>query len=326
MIREFIPMVRHTNLGIILAALIIGSYAVSLVKEFSYQEEYPDYYANILPMKLKCDYEINTRGFLKYWSNCFSYQFIGNDKVIPIISSIACVYLVYALANAITRDRLIGLIAMGVMTYNPLLIRFDSSATYDQLWAALFLFSVLLFYKKPVMGIMTFPISIAAKILAVCFAPGMIANIILDKRIKNKKIPLAVCGIGIILGGSVILMFGVGSELGIYPERLLDGLLSIFENIWPVFPLLIGGIVIDRFFTPKTTDPSKRIIVVWMGIILLSTPLLYLFTEEQLQFGYRFVPFGAFLSIYIGVITIQFGNFIVESRLKKQSLKTISSP
>ena len=304
--------------------MILAAYSVSLVQEINDTEPYPDYYANIIGMKLKCDYDIDTRGFLKYWSNCFSYQYIGHDRIIPIISSVIIVYLTYVLANSITGNRIIGLISMAAISQNPLLTRFDSSPTYDQLWCALFLLSIVLLYKKPVIGMMVYPISIMSKILAAAYIPAIISNIILDRTIPNRKLAIISVSILAAVGISMVFYLGIGNTIGFYPERIIDGFLSIFENIWPIFPLVMGAIVIDRFFMPKSTIPSKKIILVWMAWILITTPLIYMFTESQYQFGYRFVPFAVFFSIYLGIVGVQMGNFIVERKLNKQSLKSIS--
>ena len=304
--------------------MILAAYSINLVQEINDIEPYPDYYANIIQMKIQCDYDIDTRGFLKYWANCFSYQYVGHDRIIPIISSVVVVYLTYVLANLITGNRIIGLISMGAMSLNPLLTKFDSSPTYDQLWAALFLLSIVLLYRKPVIGILAYPISIMAKILAVGYLPAVILTIITDKKIIQKKLLLvgfwAVISVGIV---SVIFL-GVGNTIGFYPERILDGLLSIFENIWVIFPAIIGAIVIDRFFISQNRPEGKKTVLIWLACILLTTPILYIFTESQYQFGYRFVPFAAFFSVYLGIVCVQLGNFIVETRLRKQSLKSIS--
>lgn len=302
--------------------MILAAYSVNLVQEINDVEPYPDYYANIIGMKMYCDYDIDTRGFLKYWANCFSYQYIGHDRIIPIMASISIVYLVYVLANTITNNRIIGLISMAVMTQNQLLTKFDSSPTYDQVWVVFLLLSIILLYKKPILGLFTFPISIASKILAVGYLPAMFANVIMDKR-TNRKVNLIWLSAVSIIGIATISFLSVGSYIGFYPERLLDGFLRIFESVWPIFPVIIGTIVIDRFFMPKEKIDGKKIVLVWIAWILLTTPLIYLFTEGQLQFGYRFVPFAAFFSIYFGMTCIQLGNFITEVKLRKQSLKRV---
>ena len=324
MIRNTIGLIRYNKTYCtLIATMILASYSVTIVQEINDTEPYPDYYENIIPMKMDCSYEMESRGFLKYWMNCFSYEYVGHDRIIPIIASISIVYFTYVLANTITNNRIIGLISMGAVSVNPLLTMFDSSPTYDQVWAALFLFSVFLLYKKPVIGIVSFPLSIISKVLAVAYLPGMILNILIDNRIKHRKkillstIPIAITSV------FVLFYFGVGNTIGLYPERLLDGFLRIFESIWTIFPVVIGAIVVDRFFMSKEKPQGKKVVLVWIACILLTTPMIYLFTESQYQFGYRFVPFAVFFSIYLGMVCVQLGNFITETRLRKQSLKSI---
>lgn len=324
MIRSTLSIIRYNKTYCtLIATIILAAYAVNLVPEMDKQDQYPDYFRNILPLKMQCDYEFDTRGFLKYWANCFSYQYIGHDKIIPIISSVAVVYLTYVLANTITNNRMIGLIAMGAMTVNPLLTKFDSSPTYDQLWVAFFLLSIFLLYKKPVIGFLSYPLSIISKILSAAYLPGIILTIFVDKRLQNKKVIVGICTMSAV-GIAAVIYQGTGSVIGIYPDRLLDGFLRIFESIWAIFPFVIGMIVIDRFFMPKEKPDGKMTVIVWMVWILLTTPMIYLFTKEQMQFGYRFVPFASFFSIYVGIVLVQLGNFVTEARLRKQSLKSIS--
>lgn len=323
----------------IIATMILAAYSVNIIQELDDAEPYPDYYANILPMKMKCDYSSKTyyknidgeiksvemfqRGFLKYWMNCFSYQYINNDRVIPVMASVAIVYLVYVLSNNITNNRIISLIAMGAMTQNPLLTKFDSSPTYDQVWVCLFLLSIVLLYRKPILGLLAFPLSVLSKILAAGYIPGLILHVYLDKKMKNRRAILGGLGCLSVFGILGIMYFGVGDSIEVHPERLLDGFLRIFESIWPIFPLVIGTIVMDRFFMPKQKTEGKNIVIVWMVWILITTPIIYLLTPNQLQFGYRFVPFAAFFSMYLGITLVQIGNFIVETRLRKQSLKSV---
>lgn len=342
MYRNTINTIRYNKTYcVLIATIILASYSINIVKEIDDTEPYPDYWENIIPMKMKCDYSItNTyyknidgeikphdaiqRGFLKYWINCFSYQYLGNDRIIPIMASVSIVYLTYVLANLITKDRIIGLISMGAMSINPMLTKFDSSPTYDQVWVAFFLLSIVLLYKKPIMGILSFPLSIFSKILAAGYIPGLILHVYFEKEIKHRKKILfglvGLCCFGLI----GVMYIGVGDVIEFHPERVLDGLLRIFEAVWPIFPFVMGAIVLDRFFISKTRPEGKRIILVWMALILLMTPVIYLFTPNQLQFGYRFVPFASFFSMYIGIVCVQLGNFLVEARLRKESLKSIS--
>lgn len=303
--------------------MILASYSISIIKELDDIEQYPDYYANIISLKMKCDYSVNhttdalQRGFLKYWMNCFSYQYVGNDRVIPVIASIIIVYLTYIIANLITKDRIIGLISMGATSINPLLTKFDSSPTYDQVWVAFFMLSIVLLYKKPIIGILAYPVSIMFKILAAGYIPGLLFHVYADKTMKNrKKILIGLGGLSMV-GILGVVYFGVGDVIEFHPERILDGFLRIFENIWPVFPAIIGAIVIDRFFMPKNKPEGKRIVLIWLAWILITTPLIYILTPNQMQFGYRFVPFVVFLSVYIGIVMTQLGNFITETRLSK---------
>jgi len=123
MIRNTITVIKNNKTYCtLIATMILAAYSVNIVKEIDDAEPYPDYWENIIPMKMLCDYNIVNqkyifedgqlvyknvveRGFLKYWMNCFSYQYVGNDRILPIIFSVTIVYLVYVLANQIRHGK-----------------------------------------------------------------------------------------------------------------------------------------------------------------------------------------------------------------------------
>lgn len=318
--RQLVSELRHNKrISSVFVAVILGTYAFTLVGELDDPEPYPDFEYNVLFSAFQCDPEgfridsgILYRNFIKDWLNCFSFQVLHNWKVIPMLSSIAVVYLVYQLGYSITRDRMIGIIAMAAMVYNPLLTQWDTSQTYDQAWAAFFLLSVVLLYRLPLSSPLVYPLAIASKIYAVGLLPPYLYNIVKGDIKKRNKV-LILASLLILLGMSAVAILGIGNSIGFYPERLLDGLVNIFENLWMVFPAIIGLWQADRFFKSKITIPGKNVILAYMGWIMLSIPLVYLFSQ-QYMFGYRFVPFAAFLSVYAGMVLVQVGNWIMEKK------------
>lgn len=58
--------------------------------------------------------------------------------------------------------------------------------------------------------------------------------------------------------------------------------------------------------------------IVWILNSFATTPLIFLFTN-QFQFVYRFVPLAVFMSIFIGIVIIEMGNFIKEYLMNRGS-------
>lgn len=318
--RQLITELRHNKkLSTVFVSVILGTYAFTLVGELDDPEPYPDFEYNVLfssfqcdPTQVRIDGDALYRNFIKDWLNCVSFQVLHNWKVIPMLSSIACVYLVYQLGYSITKDRLIGILAMAVMTFNPLLTMWDTSQTYDQAWAAFFLLSVVLLYRLPLASPLVYPLAIASKIYAVGFLPAYLYNIYKGDIEKRKKV-MVIAAMIVFLGIAAVAILGIGNKIGFYPERLLDGLVNIFENLWMVSPVAIALWQLDRFFKPKNRPHGKRIVIAYMGWIVLTIPLVFVFSQ-QYMFAYRFVPFAAFLSVYAGMIAVQCGNWVVEKK------------
>ncbi len=307
-------------------AIIMASYATPLVQELDDQEPYPDYYNNILPIYMGCDLtqffdiiKITNRNFLKEWFNCFSYKVLGNDRVLPFAFSIGLVYLVYLLGHSITNDRLIGLIASLAFSINPMLTRYDTSPTYDQAWAFFVILSVVLLYRKSIIGPLCYPLAIASKALAIVYLPAMLYNII-SEPIRHKKLSFGIVISLVVFGVSGVLILGYAAgPVGIFPERLGDGLFQLFIHLRIVLPILGLFAFCMIFFKPKMKITGTRIVYVWMIWILLTTPLLYVLTQD-FQFSYRYVPFAAFMSVFVGIGIINFGNKLTELMKQKKDL------
>lgn len=323
-IRHIILNIRQKRIAWVFLTVIISSYTLSIIPELDDEEPYPDYYNNILTIYLICDpmqmpavhsFTL-TRNFLKEWFNCFGYKVLGNDRVLPFAFSIGIVYLVYLLGHYITNDRIIGLIASATLSINPLLTRYDTSPTYDQAWVFFIILSVVLLYKKSIIAPVVYPIAILTKILAVSYMPVFLYHVISEK-INNKKLVLCITLISIILGIITLSSSGMSYYLlGFHPERLAEGFVQLFIHIRVLLPILVLFAFLIVFFRPERKIIGLKITCIWMFWILLTTPLIYIFSQD-FQFSYRYVPFAAFMSVFIGMAIVNFGNKAMEIRLTR---------
>ena len=294
--------------------VILASYAIPLVQELDDIEPYPDYYANVVLSYIKCNPTQFTD--LIHWFDCFSHKVLGNDRLLPFAISIGIVYLAYLLGHYITNDRIIGLISSASLSINPLLTMYDTTPTYDQAWAFFVILSVVLLYKKSIIAPLVYPLAITSKILAVTYLPVFVYHII-SEPIQYKKLTLGITVL-LIITGVVVMVQDFGSYIGFYPERLVDGSIQLLIHIMVLLPILAVFALFMVMFKAKTKIIGTRIVYVWMAWILLTTPLLYVFTDD-FQFSYRYVPFAAFMSVFIGMSIVNFGNKVVEMLPNKKA-------
>jgi len=302
---------------IIAITVLTGSYAVYLTPSLESTDDYPDYYYFVLPFYLECESNEfpEKRNPISWWFRCFSYQTLGNDRIIPIVASIAHVPLCYILGSSIIRDRRAGLVASIAFVFNPIVLLFDDSTTYDQVWSLFLLLSILSIYLKPLGTIPFYILSILAKGYAFAFLPMMLYHNIKEKR-KLCVYLLIALGVGF----AIFVYFDyniTGNPIGFYPDRMIDGLVRIFETLWPVLPWLGLFVVIDYMFKGKFE--GKDVCKVWMLGIIGTIPMIYLFTFSQDMYAYRMWPFVIFMSIYIGGILVKVFDWYIRLRERKQS-------
>lgn len=341
--RKYIALLRHSNTIPILICLTFGFQLITSEITAWVPDPEPDYNIFVMPYVQNCHlfqypqrdgvilnsdnvtaihdgkYQ-PTRDPLKWWLNCLSYQATGTPKFIPIIFNVGIIPLAYLLAVALTRDKLIGLIAVTALLVNPIFTRFENSGTYDQVWSFLLLFSVYLFYKFKKNGDWSFVslfASLAAKGIGILYLPVWFYTLYKSEKPRLAKVVLG----GIVIAGLVVLAilvktdFALGGHIGFHPENIQLAISQNIKMLWEILPVLIIAIGINRLFNPKNKVPNKNITALWMLSAFMTTPIIYLFSD-QLAFVYRFMPFLVFMSIYLGMVIVDAGNYIIERKLR----------
>jgi len=321
-LKSLIVAIRNKkHIAWLFLAVIISSYAFPLTQELDDVDTFGDY-ASLLKVHDTCDLvlmadpsDLIQPNFLKIWFNCFSYKVLGNDRMMPLVFSVGLVYLAYLLGHYITNDRIIGLISSATLSINPLLTTYDTSPTYDQAWTFFLILSVVLLYKKSIIAPMVYPLAILCKVLAFGYLPVFIYNII-SEPIKHKKLSLGIIAVSVLFGVVVVMQSWITQSISFNPERLADGSLQLLIHLMLLLPVLGIFTLFLVMLKAKTKIIGTRIVYIWMIWILLTTPLLYVFSQD-FQFSYRYVPFAAFMSIFIGISIVNFGNKVVEMLPKK---------
>lgn len=346
MLREIIIQIKNDHKLIkLLVVLIISGISLQAILGSLIPDPYPDYNIFIIPFVENCHLSkyperdgviLNpdnvtathsgqytpTRDPLKWWVNCLSFKITNNPKIIPVFFNIGLMPLVYLLALNLTRDRFLSLISLIAFCLNPLYYNWISSGTYDQVWSFFLLLSMYLLFKtkKSTLSPFSLALSIAAKSLTLLYLPAWLYS--LKELVTNKKIKLEIIMIlaSIILVTLIFLSKSqiniIGGTIGFYPNHLHDVTWGNWELLWPEIPFIMVFFLISVNFRPLHPSPNRNICLVWMLNALLTTPLIYLFTN-QFQFVYRFVPLAVFMSIFISITINDLGKFIIDNKLNR---------
>lgn len=288
----------------ILAVLAI--YVVSSAGELTVEEHWQDFPAlkekidEWSPDKVLLQFEPHFRYFL-IWS---SYNLFGYYTIVPFIASIALLLLTYFFTTMITSKRFAGIISMIVLLQSNVFLTYDSTVSYTNFWILLYLLSLFLVYKTWPLSPVSYLLSIFSKAFTAMFLPMSVFFIYRSDISKNKKIILSASSIVIILAGIIVVASGanvpgtsgweeefdsdefwLGFTSFSYQLRF-DGLILVF-----ILPLMVG-----LFLASRNGITHADSILVLIGGILLTTPLLTGFTEITNQ-PYRFVSVVVFFAV-----------------------------
>ena len=311
----------------ILAALTIGYNAWGMIP-VSETEDIPDFYDTITyhiqhcsPDTIAINHGFIHRAPIKWWLDCASFHWFHNVRILPMILNIGVMPLVYLLALRITGNRLTAFIALNAFLLNPIWMAWKNSITYDQTWTFFLLLSLVLLYS-PRLKALSAPVlmlSILSKSLTVLFVPMYLYMVWTGHHTRTAKILITVSLVGISSAGITLLYPNmdtfVGNNVHFRADHIEDAIAGNLAALWEVTPFMLGVVGIMTMFRCRAFVGDRKLVAVWMLGILISTPLIYLFTDHA-TFTYRYVQFAAFLSILFGMAVAQLGNFVLESRLR----------
>jgi len=324
--RELIAVLRNDKrFALLLVVGLTASQAVGIVPLMFEHDQYPDYEYTILPFVFDCNIdEIPeredkiTRNPIKWWLHCASWHLTGYPNALLMPFNVMILPLVYLLGYYLTNDRIIGMIAMGAMLYNPLYADWVNTATYDQVWSFFLLLSVVMIFKQTKVGVIPLIISALTKSMVLMYLPLWLYT---SWKIKRDKVLLisfiAVAAIvALIIYDQDLVRKIVGNQIGFFPENIETAIFINLSLFWQVVPILAVFAVLNNTFRAKIKPTNKRIVIIWILGILAMNPLVHLFTLQG-TFSYRYVPFAAFISVFVAMALVEMGNWYVEVQMKK---------
>jgi len=298
--------------------VILSIYTIMTIPEFEKNEEFDDF----ITMEKRLNESIRDNRFtiedaisgnqnysiaephVKYSLLLISEKIFGDFRVIVFFASVSLLLLTYLITEAITKNRLAGLVSIILLIQSNLFLSFDTSAVYSNFWILFYLLSLYVITKVWFVSPILFGISIFCKMLTAIFSPMSIFFIFNSEIPKNQKLFLSsIIVILLVIGGIVFLGTQESEKLTSFKiDRFWEGFASFafqmrldYITILFLVPLIFG-----LFLSSKKFKHANSISILITGV-LLSGPILAGMTDQTNQ-PYRFIPVIVFFAIGAGML------------------------
>lgn len=234
----------------------------------------------------------------------------GNYKVLPFISSIIGLVLVFLITRKISNG-MFGVVSVIVVMLSSIFRGYDISVTYPSFWATAFLFSIYLTVSGYRFSTISYLAAIPMKSLLVWFMPAYLAFIAYSPFTIKKKESIAV----VFMAAFVLVAFfiAVAVEYKLVQHTFED---MIFEFDLTRFVLGTGSwansyrddayslmimlsVICSLIMIPKVAW-AKSFLFLLLGMILVS-PFITGFTTYD-HWDYRFFPNIMLSAIALGIV------------------------
>ena len=316
--KKIISFQISKKVTITIIIIILSIYAIAIIPEFETKEKFDDY----ITMEKRLNESIRDNRFtfedaisgnqnyslaephVKYSLLLVSEKIFGDFRVIAFFASISLLLLTYLVTEAITKNRLAGLISLILVIQSNLFLSFDTSAVYSNFWILFYLLSLYIVVKVWIVTPILFGVSIFCKMLTALFAP-MSIFFIFNSDIPNSKKIITISSIVILLvvGGIIFLGTQESEKLTSFKaERFWEGFTSFaFQmRLDTITVLFLIPLIFGLFLSSKRFKHANSISILITGI-LLSGPILAGITDQTNQ-PYRFIPVIVFFAIGIGML------------------------
>jgi hypothetical protein len=303
---------------VLIIIIILSTYTIATIPEFEKDEEFGDF----ISIEKRLNESIRDNRFtiedvisgnqnysiaephVKYSLLLISEKIFGDFRVIAFFASVSLLLLTYLVTEAITKNRLAGLVSIILIIQSNLFLSFDTSAVYSNFWILFYLLSLYLVVKIWFMSPVLLGVSIFCKMLTAIFTPMSIFFILNSDISKNqKRIIISSMIILLAVGGAIFLGIQESEKMTSFEtDRFWEGFTSFafqmrLDSITVLFliPLIFG-----LFLSSKKFKHANSISILITGI-LLSGPILAGITDQTNQ-PYRFIPVIVFFAIGTGIL------------------------
>ena len=298
--------------------VILSIYTIATIPEFEKNEEFDDFFT----MEKRLNESIRDNRFtiedaisgnqnysiaephVKYSLLLISEKIFGDFRVIVFFASVSLLLLTYLITEAITKNRLAGLVSIILLIQSNLFLSFDTSAVYSNFWILFYLLSlymiVRLWFTTPIL----LGVSIFCKMLTAIFVPMSIFFILNSEISKNQKIIITSSMIVLlVVGGAIFLGTQEFDKVSSFKtDRFWEGFTSFaFQmRLDGITILFLVPLIFGLFLSSKKFKHANSISILITGV-LLSGPILAGMTDQTNQ-PYRFIPLIVFFAIGTGML------------------------
>jgi len=294
--------------ALIILGIILVIFAAATAGQLSSEETFDDYkdVKDATKYWRISNFVIIFEPHVKYLLLSTSVNVFGNIRVMPFIASIALLALTYFFTVEITKNRFAGIVSTLILVQSNVFLSYDTTATYDNFWILLYLFSLYLIYKKWPPSPASYIFSILSKTLTLTFLPMSLYFITRsDISRKSKIFSLGSYGAVIL---ALVAAFAlhtnlVGSAVGFDENDFWKGFTALamqmrFDYVILIFLL---PLTVMLFFASRKGTLHADSIMIFILTILLTAPFLIGFTAQTNQ-PYRFVSLSVFFAVGVGVL------------------------
>lgn len=244
---------------------------------------------------------------IKYLFLSASLKGLGNIRVLPFIISIALLIQTYFFTKNITGKRSAGIVSMMLLLQSEVFVSYSTTASYDNSWILLFLFSLYLIQRFWPPSPAPYLLSIFSKALTVAFLPMSLYFIARSSIPKRSKIyslaSYGVVAIVIAVAAAAYKSTLTGGTIGFDAAQFWQGFTAMamqmrFDYIVVLFLLPVTVLL---FFQSRKGIMHADSILVFILVILLTSPFLTGFTAQTNQ-PYRFVSLSLFFAVGVGIL------------------------
>ena len=244
---------------------------------------------------------------VKYLLLSASIHIFGNIRIIPFITSIALLLLVYFFTANITQKRFAGIVSMAVVLQSDIFVSYSTTASYDNSWIILYLFSLYLVQRFWQPSPVSFFVSIFSKALTVAFLPMNLYFVARSSLPRRSKIySLVSYGIVITILAAAFAVFRKilpGGDTGFNGVEFWQGFSAVVMQMrfdYVILIFLLPVTVLLFFAARRGILHADSMLIMILGV-LLTSPFLVAITNQTNQ-PYRFVSLTVFFAIGVGVL------------------------
>ena len=298
--------------------VILSIYTIATIPEFEKNEEFDDF----ITMEKRLNESIRDNRFtiedaisgnqnysiaephVKYSLLLISEKVFGDFRVIAFFASVSLLILTYLVTEAITKNRLAGLVSIILLIQSNLFLSFDTSAVYSNFWILFYLLSLYVITKGWFVSPILLGVSIFCKMLTAIFVPMSIFFILNSEISKNQKIIITSSMIVLlVVGGAIFLGTQEFDKVSSFKtDRFWEGFTSfaIQMRLDGITILFLVPLIFGLFLSSKKFKHANSISILITGV-LLSGPILAGMTDQTNQ-PYRFIPVIVFFAIGVGML------------------------